>query len=124
MKPNEKKRRVDPSLPFSVITLGGNEYRMCFDLGALAEAEESLVAKGHDVNLLAALPRLNLNSTRILFAASLYAFQPEISFQQALALVTPQSLFQVASAVVDAWKESMPEPDVSASQNPPEPVLS
>jgi hypothetical protein len=44
--------RTDPSLPFTEINLEGTRYRMCFDYGALCEAEAALISKYPDVNLL------------------------------------------------------------------------
>ncbi len=111
--------RGDPTLPTSAITIEGREYWLCFDLGALAQAEEELNAptpgrpNGHDVNLLFALPgwgRLTLKNTRVLFAASLRKFQPEIACEDALALLTQPYLLPAVTAIIEAYNLGAPDP--------------
>jgi hypothetical protein len=103
---------------------------MCFDLGALAQAEHELNAPGpgrpygYDVNLLFALPsfgRLTLYNTRILFAASLRKFQPEIAWEDALALLTDAYLPTAATAIVAAYNLGAPEPEKDGDDANPTP---
>src|SRR5580704_7905045 len=89
---------ADPTLPFTEITIAGATYKMCFDYEALAKAETILVRMGHDVNLNVCLPRLNFANTRVLFAASLLAYQPETDFEVAKALVSRLNLFAILDA--------------------------
>jgi len=100
---------ADPTLPKTSITIDGTDYDLCFDLGALAEAEAALNAEGRDVNLLAALPTLNLSNTRLIFAAALRTFHPRISYDEAVSMVTLANVYLIAQAIQDAWKAALPE---------------
>lgn len=111
---------ADPTLPKTPVTIKGVTYNLCLDLGALAEAEAALIAEGHtEVNLLYALPNQNLGNTRIVFAAALRKFHPEIPFEHAMGLLTFDSLYTVALAIQKAWVAATPEADQSAP--PPQP---
>jgi hypothetical protein len=79
---------------------------MCFDYGALCEAEAALISKYPDVNLLTLLPVLTGQKSRVLFAMSLQRFQPEIPFDEALRLVNFKTQTKVANAVYEAWTEA------------------
>jgi len=117
---------ADATLPRTPVTVGGKTYDLCFDLGALSEAETAInaeyaKAKREDrVNLLVSLTNLNLANTRILFAAGLRAFHPEIEYEEALALLTYPDLPVVFGAIERAWSaatvEARPlEPAVAAA---------
>jgi hypothetical protein len=96
---------------------------LCFDLGALAEAETAINAeltregRGDSVNLLYALPAQNLASTRIIFAAAVRTFHPELSFEYARQLPTLEDLYTVAVKVREAWAQSRVEPEASDDAN-------
>lgn len=112
---------ADATLPKTPIVIDGKTYNLCFDYGALSEAEVAInveLAKiGNErVNLLIALAELNLGSTRTLFAAALRTFHVEIGFAAAQAMVRHDNLFLVAGTIQDAWKASTPEP----TGNPPQ----
>jgi hypothetical protein len=118
-----KQRKVsgsiaDPTLPKTPIQINGVPYNLCFDLGALAEAEASLNAEGHQVNLLAALPVLNLSHVRLIFAAALHKFHPEISFDQASNMVTLANVFAIANTIAEAWKAALPEHEKTGEEKP------
>jgi hypothetical protein len=102
---------ADPTLPSTPIEIGGKLFNLCFDFGALAEAEADFNRQGHRVNLLTALPELNLGNTRILFAASVHKYHPELSFDEAIALVHFRNVYQVVQTISQAWNEAMPEVD-------------
>jgi len=111
---------VDPTLPKTPVTINGTTYDLCLDLGALAEAEAALIAEGHsEVNLLMALPAQTLSSTRIIFAAALRKFHPEIGFEQAKSLLTFAALYDVALKLQSAWAVATPEAE---QPDPPQPV--
>jgi hypothetical protein len=112
---------VDPTLPNVPVEIGGVTYKLCFDFAALAEAESHFIKQGHKINLLRELPAENLSSTRIIFACAIHKFQPELSYEDALNLVTLPVLYLVAMAVNNAWKESLPEPAPEPKGNPPLP---
>lgn len=113
---------VDATLPKTPITIGGKTYEMCLDLGALSKAEQELVAEGNDVKLLLCLPPITLQSLRILFAASLRQFQPDLPYKDALQLLNLGNVQDAYSVVVKAWNAAMAEPSGEKSeQNPTTP---
>src|SRR5258708_11377263 len=97
---------VDPTLPRTPITIQGKEYLMCLHIGALAKAEHELVKEGHDVVILNHLPPFRLDSVRVIFAASLRKYQPEIAYEDALELLTLPYVHKDYSAIADAWNNS------------------
>jgi hypothetical protein len=108
---------ADASLPRTPITVRGKDYDLCFDLGALSEAETAINAENaraklpDRVNLLVALTDLNLKNTRILFAAALRTFHPEMGFKEALELPAIPDLFRVISAIEAAWTAATADPE-------------
>lgn len=126
-----KKRTIagtaaDPTLPKTPITIKGKTYDLCFTFGALAEAETSinveLARKGSDerVNMLMQFPIVNLANTRACFAAALRTFHPEISFADAIAMVTPGTIFTVAEIIQAAWNAAVKDDEAPAA-DPPQP---
>lgn len=108
------KRKVaaspaDPTLPKIPVTIEGKTYHLCFDLGALAEAESHFRAQGHEVNLLDALPGFTLSHVRTLFPCALHKFHAEIHFEDAQRMITMPVLYVVAAAIGAAWQTSLPE---------------
>lgn len=115
-------KEVDPTLPFTEVTIAGRLYKCAFDYESLAKAEMLLISRGHyDANLLYRLPHLTFDNVRVIFACSLLAYQPEIDFAEAKALVTAQNLFEIANKMMDAWKANMPEKEKEKGARPPEP---
>jgi hypothetical protein len=116
---------ADPSLPKTPVTVAGKVYNLCFDLGALAEGETAINAElarekpPRHLNLLIALPAQDLASTRVMFAAAVRKFHPELGFDEAQRLLTIDSIHDVALAVRAAWEAATPEPEKSA--DPPQP---
>src|SRR5579875_2429828 len=108
---------IDPTLPTTPITIEGTTYHLCFDLGALAEAEQALNREGHQVNLLAALPHLTLANVRIIFAAAIRKYHPEIGYHQAISMVTLANVYAIATAIAAAWTEAVPEPEEEPAQD-------
>ena len=102
---------IDPTLPSTPVMIGDKEYRLCFDLAALAEAESHFNTQGHEVNLLRELPVLNLSSISVIFPCAIHKFHPEIAFEDAQKLITFPILYVIAGAVTDAWSKSVPEPE-------------
>jgi hypothetical protein len=113
---------ADATLPRTPVTIRGKEYYLCFDLGALAEAETAINAEfaraklPERVNLLVSLSELNLKNVRVLFAAAVRTFQPELAFDDALELLALGDVFHVVAAIEASWSASIPEPE-----NPSEP---
>lgn len=115
----------DPLLPKTPVTIDGKTYNLCFDLGALAEAETAIngerARKGEQpLNLLMVLPAMNLANIRIVFAAALRKFHPEIDFEKAQKMLTLSNLYDVATRIREAWDKSSaagedtPNPPVGA----------
>jgi hypothetical protein len=101
-----------PELPFEPITIDGTEYKMCFDFGALAAAEEKLTEVGalKPTETLAFYPwRLNMRTLPLLFAASLMHYQPNITLAEARKLVTWVTYPGIAEAIVLARDASLPK---------------
>ncbi len=113
-------RPVDPTLPFTEIEVGGRTLKMCLNFRALAAAEASLNAQGRNVQLLAMLPRLaELNNTLTVFACSLQHYQPEIGFEEAVALPDLDEVYKIADVLNTLWQRSTPEPE--NRPGPPQP---
>lgn len=130
MSTRRKKRVVantvaDPTLGTADITIAGKTYTMCFDMGALAEAELHFRRAGENINLLSVFPQASLASVLILFPCAIHKFHPEIGFKEAQAVIkkSMKGIYAVAACITLAWKEAMPEPDPSApkSKTPPSP---
>lgn len=127
-----KQRKIagtiaDATLPKTAIEIRGKTYHLCFDLGALAEAETAINAelaregRSDLVNLLYALPAQNLASTRTIFAAAVRTFHPDLSFEEARQLPALEDLYTVAVKVREAWNQSRVEPAADeAAENPPQ----
>lgn len=119
-KANPEPVKVNPVLPFTEVKIGDTVYKCAFDYNSLAVGETILLSRGHlDANLLYRLPHLTFDSVRVIFACSLLAYQPEMDYAKAKALVTPLNLIEITNKIVDAWKSNMPEPE--KGERPPEP---
>jgi hypothetical protein len=122
MNPRKKsEQKIDPTLPFTEIEIGGQTYKMCFDNATLFEAEEYLHRRGHDVNLLRVFPVLNGSNARIFFAMSLHRFHPGIGFDEARNMVTLGNLHFVANAVAQCILASYEVAGGKKQADPPEP---
>ncbi len=116
----------NPALPYKEIEINGQTLKMVFDYGALATAEDELYRKGYEASLLGAMLKRGrtFSSLRVLFAMSLYAYQPEIDPVQAQNWLTADNLLQVIAAVDRAWDTSVPDatPETDAEAgDPPKP---
>lgn len=79
---------TNPTLPFIVASIGGNEYKLCFTFGAILRAQQDIAKVYPEVNLLAAKWRaLTVTSLAALFTAGLHEFHPEITADAALVLI-------------------------------------
>lgn len=94
-----------PSYP---VVIGTKTYKLCFDLDELGKAEEALNREGHRVNMLFALDvgSMNLQSVKILFAAATRTFHPELSYEDARALVTLGSIYIVTTTMLNAFADA------------------
>lgn len=99
----------DPTVQYIPITLGDTTYQLAFDLGSLADAEAAINKEGGNVNLLRALDfsNLTLSAVQVLFACSIRKAHPEITFNDAKALVTMKTLYPIADVLYRTWLESV-----------------
>lgn len=112
---------LDPTAPHASVTIDGKEYRLCFDFAALAEARAYFRKQGrNDVNLLRALMSVDADSVWIVFPCAIHKFHPEISYEDAQAMLTIPVAFVVADAIIQAWNLSVPEPKEAPPANPPQ----
>lgn len=96
--------------PRTPVELGGRRYDLCFNLGAVALAQQEFDRRGHDVNLLESLPALNLANVRVLFPRTLRKYHLDLDFASAQQLVTWESVYAVAGALRAAWHAAAPDP--------------
>jgi hypothetical protein len=108
----------DPSLPFTGITINGKVYKMVFKHSSLAIAEDKLLARGYEVNLLVSYLRRTFSSVRVLFAASLLAYHPDLDFNEAQDLVDDENILEIVQAIDKAWHKSSAEADADAGAGP------
>lgn len=116
---------ADPTQATTQIKIKGKEYTLCFDMGALAEAEMHFRRAGDEVNLLAAFPEVSLSSILIIFPCAIHKFHPDLSYKEAQAVIGKSlpAIYAVAPFIMEAWKDAMPDvdPDQEKPENPPEP---
>jgi hypothetical protein len=124
---------VDPTMPSTPLELDGKTYNLCFDLRAMAEAQQffkrptyddkgKIIKPGNDVNLLAALPNIDLDSVMVIFPCIVHKYHPELSFEEAQALVTLATVYPIATAIGEAWRAAVPDKAEEApAVNPPLP---
>lgn len=104
--------------PHVKLSLGGAEYRLVFDLDAVAEAEDML-----DRALITGLTQQDVFRPKVsLVRAMLYAVlhheHPEMTFDAVKHLVTRANLTEVWTKVFEAWCQSNPEPEHEADADP------
>jgi len=99
----------DPTIRFAVLKIDEKDYSVCYDFGAIAEAEKATGA-----NLLQGLAALLLDSATAnqylgLFFAGLRKAQPELTLDEAARLVRIDTMPDIRFALVQAYNLSMPE---------------
>jgi hypothetical protein len=120
-----REQKIDPTLPFTEIDILGTTYKMCFTFRAIAKANERLRKQGVVVNLLWALPSLTMEDIPVVLAAALGTFHPEMTFDEIVALLDWDTIFDVRDKIIEAWSAAYPKRDEKDDkQNPPTAVLS
>lgn len=107
--------KSNPTQPSTVVTIAGQEFRLAFDLQAIAEAEEvsglplitGITAK------VAQTPKLSL--VRAMFYASLLRHHPTVTSAGASASVTVHNWVEVWTKVLEAWSKFLAEPNEEIS---------
>ena len=97
---NETKAEKMPSK--TPVEISGKTYDLCFDFAELAQAEQHFRRQGHNVRLMFSLPELTLDGVRDAFPCLIHTFRPDMSFEDAQALVDMQSVYPIATAIVQA----------------------
>jgi len=116
-------RKIDPTVPYTIIEIGGTTYKLACTHRGIALAEEELLRRGRsDVNLLVAKLRPSVGGTRVLFAASLLHYQPETDFEAAQDLVNDENLVEVLNALDASRAKSFPEPTEETHADPQQPA--
>jgi hypothetical protein len=92
-----------PDLARMPVEISGETYFLSFEFSALAEAERFFKRQGHRFNLLLALPDLGLESIREVFPCAARLHHPELTWEQAQALVTMDSVYPIATVIQEAW---------------------
>jgi hypothetical protein len=117
---------ADPLLPRTPVTINGREYNLCFDFRALREAELAFSQQGHRAALISAMndPFMFENVCRV-FPCALRRFHPEITWDDAQAMVDLGSVDVIAMAIYEAKRDASPKPNPEEDQeqkaNPTEP---
>lgn len=107
---------LDPTLPDVEIVVDRKTYKLAFDFNAICVAE-----KETGINLLTSLvTEITATSLRGLFFAALLRDQPEMTIEQAGALITPSNIAVVRSAVVTAWFGSIKDEQPGEDKAPKE----
>jgi hypothetical protein len=112
---------ADPTLPSTSLEIDGITYSLCFDLRAMAEAQQYFKRQGHEVNLLQALPNIDLDSCLVIFPCIVHKYHPELSWDEAQKLITLATLYPIATKIGEAWQAGVPEKE-APEENPPEAV--
>ena len=97
---------AEPDLSRIPVEIDGKTYDLCFEFAELAKAERFFRSQGHKLSLLVALPELSLESVREVFPCAARTFQPDLTWEQAQALVTLESVYPIATAIVQAWNQA------------------
>ena len=96
---------LDPTLPDVSLKIGESTYRFCFDFNACAQVQALT-----GVNVFAVQSKsFDPVHFRAQLWASLLRDQPDITLEQAGALVTIKSMGPLAEAVAKAWTDSQAE---------------
>ena len=96
------------------VEIDGETYHLCFEFSELAKAEKFFRRQGHQFNLLFALPALSLENVRVVFPCAVHKRHPELTFEEAQALITISSVYNVATVIVQVWDRLGAKPTVPA----------
>lgn len=107
MKRNKEKDAVeskshadDSKVP---IEIDGKTFFMSFVFADLAKAERHFKRQGHRPQLLIDLPQNTLDSVCSVFPCLVHTHHPELTWEQAQALVTLNSAYPIVIAIAQAY---------------------
>lgn len=115
---------LDPTLPFTEIVILGETYKACFRFREFAKAEVDLRRHGVAVNMLKMMPNLTFETIPIVLAAALSTFHPELSFEDVVALVDWDTIWEIGDQLILAWVAVLPVRTKGDKENPPKPAQS
>lgn len=111
----KKKKKIERKArggPIVELNLDNVVYRLTFDFRAVADAEEAVnesrVGAGR-VNLLVGMLMMTAATVPPLFWAALSTHHPEITLDDAGALVSPENVIQVVNALSKVYCLAEPE---------------
>ena len=109
----------NPTHPAVKLKLDGVTYHLRFDFEAIATAEELT-----DRPLITGLRQKDVTSPKIglvrsMLFACLRADQPDITLDEAKALVSRETLVSIWTKVLEAWTQAKIEPDAEAVESDP-----
>ena len=113
----------DPLLPYATAVINGKTYKVCLEIGALARAKADLRANGIKVNILFSLDfdDMDVDVIPAVFYASLREFHPEVTMEEAFALVTMKTITIIFKALAEAFQKAMAPEGEKPSVPPEEP---
>lgn len=113
--------RIDPTLPYTEIEICGKTYKLCFVFRAIAKGDAMLRRQGIDSRLLWRMPEISLESLPIVLAAALAHYHPELSFDDVVAMLDWDTVFDLRDQVLTAWASAFPKRTKEDTANPPQP---
>ena len=108
-----------PERPTVELPLGGRTYKLVFDFDAIATAEEETDTAIITGLMVGDVVKPKINFLRALFFSCAHAEQPDLTYEQAKALVTLKTFGTIWMKVLEAWKASNPAAEESDSGNVP-----
>ena len=106
------KPGLDPTLPDVELVFNGETYHLAYDFNAIVQAE-----KVTGVNLLTSVVgEITAQSLRGLLWASLLKDRPEITIDEAGALIKPTNIATIRQAIVTCWFGSVPDAEAGEDQ--------
>lgn len=116
---------LDPTLPFTEIVILGETYKACFRFREFAKADANLRRQGVASNMLQMMPYLTFETIPIVLAAALGTFHPDLSFEDVVALVDYDTIWDIGDELVLAWVAAFPDRAKKGDEeNPPKPAQS
>jgi hypothetical protein len=112
------KKKIDPTAPGEEITLQGRQYNLVFTYGALATAEQKLSTAGRKVSMFEIFDwqKVGASELQVMLFAALQHHHGELTFDEAVALLTLRNYAAVHAALVQAYVKSMADPDEKAAE--------
>lgn len=111
-----------PVQPSTLIEIGGRTYQLGFTYGSIRSAKLALRARGIELNLMRSfgLAEIDADTLPELFFAALRVHHPDVTFEDALSLISVRNCLRVAEAIATAYIASMSDPEGGADAERPQ----